>query len=278
MSLIKIPQPHLWTPPPLRQERGGRRQSFERHFARSRTGLYRGETLREEETLQLAVPTIAQTNSEQSGASSAGALFTSAQTAGNTNVAFFAGQSATVTGWSINDTENNQYSLVAILQSAAAGYSVFVWVAFGIKPAGANVNQVNTSVVGGFGFSEIVILEVAGAKQTDPASTATGSNANSTTGLCGPITTGIPNVLMLCYNANNGSANGPGSGWTDALGGVTGFGSECEYQNAPTKGTSITGNVPLNGNTNWIQAMIGLAPTAPPVGTTNDPIFFGCDF
>lgn len=252
-ALWTPPEKRLWTPPAPRTERGARRRPFERRFARSRTGLWHSD----EFSLWLT-PSITQTNSTQSGSSTVGCTFTNAQKSGNAIVALFAGQSATVTGWTVSDTESNTYNLITLLQSVAAGYSVFAWVAFGIKAAGVNVNQVTTSVTGTFGFSELVVLEITGASSVDTKTVATGASASSGTGTTGPATTSYPNELMLCYNANNSNATGPGTGWTDALGGVTGFGSECEYQTTTSTGAIITGTVPINSSTNWIQVMLGL--------------------
>jgi hypothetical protein len=277
--LVDVPQPRLWRPPPriIVPPRERRTPRVSRHrdrsfrpaarpFRRSPTGLW------------YAAPSIAQTSSTQSGSSTVGATFNSLQTQGNANIALFSGQSATVTGPTIFDTENNDYLPIGSLQSAAAGYSMFAWVAFDIAAAGAGVNQVTTSVTGSFGFSELVILEISGVTVLDLATIATASNASSSEGISGPVTTSYLNEILICYNANNSNAVGPGVGWTDALGGVTGFGSECEFQLTTSPGASITGTVPLTGATNWIQIMFGLAPSASGAGTPNDPIFFGCNF
>jgi hypothetical protein len=268
MSLIKIPQPHLWTPPPLRQERGGRRQSFERHFARKRK-IARPEPL-------LAGPGLAQAvvNSQTNG--SGQVAYGSSVTSGNLLVFVYLEHDITYTGATVVDSlgVNTWANIVNSTPTSGASGGVSFWATI-TKASGACTITAHDGT--GLFVGDCVLWEFSGfplGYTLDGTPQTAVSNSTAAVSV-GPIVTSNATDALVCAAWFQDTCTGVGSGWT---GGPTVSANGYEYRFTTTSGSYTGSLTPADIFSGAIVAFAPVTPPAPPVGTTNDPIFFGCDF
>jgi hypothetical protein len=234
----------------------------------------------------MAAPSIHQSNVTDGSTATVTAMYTSAQTAGNTNIVCIGWADVTTTIDGVpTDTEGNVYSLVTsyAYNDGATSLSVSVYACAGIRAAPPNTNVVSVSWQGGTGiaqFPEVYILEIQGADRSLPIDHATVDivpGASGTTASAGPVTTGAANELLIGYMYTWADSTSPGSGWTADSNSPTPNGITLEYQTVAVSGSSVTATTGLGSNSSWLQVVFGLKPPSSegPVVLPTDVLFVG---
>jgi hypothetical protein len=217
-------------------------------------------------------PNIVQTH-VQTGVTSGNEIqldYQGAQTAGNTNIILIAWDDATTTlSGTPFDTKTNGYSLIGSV--ASNGVSMRAYIATSIATAAAGANTVTVQWSGSPSFPEVYLFEVS-PSLLDVGTVSFVTNAGSSLGSAGPVTTGHPSELMIGYCFNDNTATGPGTGWTNDSNSVTGYGSVAEYQAATPSGSSVTATTPISGTPKWAQCVFGLYPLPVPFTTAEQVI------
>lgn len=201
-------------------------------------------------------PTIVQSNvDDHVGGTNFTAAFTGAQTAGNTNLVLVAWGDASEAITDLHDSSGNVYTRIGFIQNALFHTTLSVYVSVGIAAAGAGANIVSVTTDVATTFPELYIFEIAGTSGVN--SSAVDSNNGATASASATST--VAECLAIGYCYNNGSASGPGVGWTLDPNSVTSFGAAAEHENVVAAGP-VTADVPLTAAADWCAAVVIFAP------------------
>jgi hypothetical protein len=200
---------------------------------------------------------------------SVGPAFTLAQTAGNCNLIFIAGDSTSVaTIFSVKDTANNMYTYVNGLAPTGTNCGIAIYQCASIVHSNAGINGITiTWNAGVLSFPEVYTLEITGADAVTPIDAATIAFlvGNGSSASAGPVTTGSANELIIGYCFTNTSCNVSQPGWVLDSKSITGYGSCLMTKTAVLSGSSVTATTALGGSDIWVQMVIGVQPTLPVV-------------
>lgn len=160
------------------------------------------------------------------------AAYTSAQTAGNTNIVFVAFLTNTTSITSVTDTSGNTYAPAATLFHEGS-ISQAIYVADNIAAAGAGSNTVSVLFSQSTTGCGVNVLEWSGlaSPSLDVANVGSGITTTITTG---SVNTTAPNELLFAAGATLGAYTGVGSGYT--LDYIDSQGSIFEHQIVSTTG------------------------------------------
>jgi hypothetical protein len=147
----------------------------------------------------------------QTNQASVPVTYTSAQTAGNTNIVAIGWSSATSTITSVTDSAGNSYQLAAPL-SRGANLSQAIYYASNIKTAASNTVTVAFSAA--VPFADVRVTEYAGIATSSPVDGTSSNSGTSTAPNSGAITTTTANALIFGAGVTHGSFTAPGSGFT----------------------------------------------------------------
>lgn len=149
-------------------------------------------------------------NNHQEGGSSLTVTPTDAQVKGS-NLILCINCDPAITISSITDTSGNTYTRVSP-NTINSDYAQTMWLASGIKAAGASANTITITFSGATAGSSVACYLVAGSPLN-----ATGSAAASGTGTSastGNITTRIPATILVAMSGFDHTATGGTAGWT----------------------------------------------------------------
>jgi hypothetical protein len=267
MSLVEIPQSRLWIPPKQRSDVPHRRRSFERRFARSRTKLWQPGAPDVWAGFSLNQPAVNVT----SGGGSTNIAYGQNVGAGDLLVLCLIGKWNPNGALNITDTQSNSWSQ-AVNGNNGGTPATSASIAWAVaKASGACTITTNPA---GSTVLDLVAYDFAGfngsAAVDKTAGPGTGGNPTDSVG---PVITSFANevaVAAFYFNGNATSGN-----WTYL---VTSLVNLAEYiiltANGNQTATAVTGDV---GD---IMALATFYSPAQLVGpnSTNDPLFFGCNF
>jgi chitodextrinase len=163
-----------------------------------------------------AAPAFVQVNSAtpQTNQSSVTVNFTSAQTAGNTNVIAIGFNDATSTISSVTDSKGNTYAVAAAL-ARGSSLSQAVYYAKNIASATAGSNTLTVTFSGSVPYADIRVAEYSGLDSTSPVDVTASASGSATTANSGNVTTTSANELIYGAGMTGGGfSSTPINGFT----------------------------------------------------------------
>ena len=145
-----------------------------------------------------APPAFVQVNAAvpQTNQSSVPVTYTSAQTAGDTNILAIGWNNATSNITSVTDSAGNAYQL-AVPTARGAGLSQAIYYAKNIKAAPAGTNTVTVTFNTATPYVDIRALEYSGLDPVNPFDVGTSASGTGTTANSGTVTTTAANALIF---------------------------------------------------------------------------------
>ena len=162
---------------------------------------------------QAATPSFVQLKyaTPQTNQANVPVAYTSAQTAGNTNIVAIGWSDATSNITSVTDSAGNSYQLAAPIRRGT-NLSQAIYYASNIKAAASNTVTVAFSA--SVPYADVRITEYAGIASSNPVDGTSSANGSGTTANSGAVTTTSSNALIFGAGMTLGSFTAPGSGFT----------------------------------------------------------------
>jgi hypothetical protein len=190
--------------------------------------------------------------------------YTSAQTAGNLNVAVVGWNDTTAKVSSVKDTKGNTYTLAVgpTLRSGALSQSIYY--AKNIAAATAGANSVTVTFTTAAAYPDIRIVEYSGLDPTNPLDVAVGANGSSATSSTGALTITRTTDLLLGANIVGTSTIGPGANFNQRL--LTYPDGDIVEDRLVTANGSYGTSAPLSSSGPWVMQLAAFAASsqAPP--------------
>ena len=132
----------------------------------------------------------------QTNQSSVPVTYTSAQTAGNTNILAIGWNNATSNITSVTDSAGNTYQL-AVPTARGSGVSQAIYYAKNIKAAAAGTNTVTATFNTATPYVDVRALEYSGLDPVNPFDVGTSASGTGTSANSGTVTTTAANALIF---------------------------------------------------------------------------------
>ncbi len=142
--------------------------------------------------------------------------FTTAQTAGDTNIVAIGWNDATSTIKSVTDSAGNTYQL-AVPIARGNGVSQAIYVAPAIKASAAGANTVTVTFNALTPYVDVRAIEYSGLAPTNTFDVGTSSSGIGATAGSGTVTTTAANELVFSAGTTTGAFTAPGSGFTSRV-------------------------------------------------------------
>jgi len=186
----------------------------------------------------------------QTNQSSVATTYTSAQTAGNTNIVAFGWEDTTSTITSVTDTMGNSYQ-VAAPRFTGNGFSQAIYYAKNIAsaPAGTNIVTVNFSAAAP--FVDARILEYSGIDQASPFDATTAASGSGTTASTSNVTTAAPSELIFSAGMTITSYTGAGTNFTSRK--ITSPNGDIVQDRFVSSAGAYNATAPLSSSGNWLM-------------------------
>ena len=219
----------------------------------------------------------------QTNQSAVAVTYTSAQTAGNTNILAIGWNNTTSTITAVTDTAGNTYQL-AVPTARGTGISQAIYYAPNIKAAPAATNTVTVTFNTATPYVDIRATEYSGLATTNPFDVGTSASGTSTTATSGTVTTTAPNELIFGAGMTTGGFSTAGTGFTTRI--ITNPDADIAQDRTVTTAGAYTATAPLGGSAAWVMQIATfkatttggdttaptVAITAPPTGTVSGTI------
>ena len=165
-----------------------------------------------------APPAFVQVNAAvpQTNQSSVAVTYTSAQTAGNTNILAIGWNNATSNITSVTDSAGNTYQL-AVPTARGTGVSQAIYYAPNIKAAAAGTNTVTVTFNTATPYVDIRALEYSGLDPVNPFDVGTSASGTGTTANSGTVTTTAANALIFGAGITTGGFSTAGTNFTTRI-------------------------------------------------------------
>jgi chitodextrinase len=165
-----------------------------------------------------AVPAFVQQKyaTPQSAQSSVAALYSGAQTAGNTNILAIGWNDITSSIASVTDSSGNVYQ-AAIGIYRGNGLSQAIYYASNIKAATAGSNQVTVTFNQAAAYIDLRITEYSGLSQQNPFDAGASATGNSSTANSGSLVATTPSDLLFAAGITSTVFTGSGTGFTTRI-------------------------------------------------------------
>ena len=187
--------------------------------------------------------------------------YTSAQTAGDTNILAIGWNNTTSTITSVVDSAGNTYRL-AVPKASANGVSQAIWYASNIKTAAAGANAVTVTFSASTPYVDIRALEYSGIDFANPFDVGASASGNSTSANSGTVTTTSANELIFGAGITGGLFSAAGTGFNNRI--ITHDGDIAEDRIVTAAG-SYSATATLSPSAGWVmQAATFRGATAGP--------------
>ena len=166
----------------------------------------------------VAPPAFVQVNAAtpQTNQSSVAVTYTSAQTAGNTNILAIGWNNATSNITSVTDSAGNTYQL-AVPTARGSGVSQAIYYATNIKAAAAGTNTVTATFNTATPYVDIRALEYSGLDPVNPFDVGTSASGTGTSANSGTVTTTAANALIFGAGITTGGFSAAGTNFTTRI-------------------------------------------------------------
>jgi hypothetical protein len=180
--------------------------------------------------------------------------YTSAQTAGNTNIIAIGWNSATGTISSVTDTAGNGYSLAAPLtRGEGANLSQAIYYAKNIKAAPAG-NTVTVGFSGAMVYVDVRITEYAGLDPTNPVDVTSSSSGSTNSATSGSVTTTAANTLLFAAGMTSGTYGNATNGFTTRV--LTQPDADIVADRIVNTVGTYAATAPLIGGGTWLMQLV----------------------
>src|SRR5262245_5852680 len=165
-----------------------------------------------------ATPAFVQVNAAtpQTNQSTVGVAYTSAQTAGNTNILAIGWNNATSNITSVVDSAGNVYQ-PAVPTERGNGLSQAIYYATNIKAAAAGTNTVTVSFNTATPFIDIRALEYSGLDPVNPFDVGTSASGTGASANSGTVTTTAANALIFGAGMTTGGFSAAGANFVSRI-------------------------------------------------------------
>jgi hypothetical protein len=200
--------------------------------------------------------------------------FTTAQTAGNLNVAIVGWNNTTAKVSSVTDTAGNVYTLAVGPTLQAGNLSQSIYYAKSIAAAAAGANSLKVVFTAAATWPDIRIMEYSGIDPANPLDGATGASGTSATSSTGALVTTRTTDLLVGANIVGTTTIGPGANFNQRL--LTFPDGDIAEDRLVTANGSYTASAPLSSSGPWVMNLAAFAasssatipppPPPPPAG------------
>ena len=186
----------------------------------------------------------------QTNQSSVPVTYTSAQTAGNTNILAIGWNNATSNITSVTDSAGNTYQL-AVPTARGAGLSQAIYYAKNIKAAPAGTNTVTVTFNTATPYVDIRALEYSGLDTANPFEIGTSASGTSATANSGTVTTTTANALIFGAGMTTGGFSTAGTNFTTRI--ITTPDADIAQDRIVTTAGAYNATAPLTGSAAWVM-------------------------
>ena len=215
-------------------------------------------------------PAFVQVNAAvpQTNQSSVPVTYTSAQTAGNTNIVAIGWNDATSNITSVTDSAGNAYQL-AVPTARGSGVSQAIYYAPNIKAAPAGTNTVTATFNTATPYVDVRALEYSGLDPASPfdkgaSASGTGTSANS-----GTVTTTAANALVFGAGMTTGSFGAAPAPFTTRI--ITNPDADIAQDRIVTTTGAYNATAPLSGSAFWVMQVATFRAAGAPSGDVTPP-------
>jgi hypothetical protein len=188
--------------------------------------------------------------------SSTSVAFPGAQTRGNLNVVSVSWLDAKSNVSSLTDSAGNTYQRITGASAAYPPGPGTIVMFYASNIVAATSNTVTAHFNAGVPLPEVMVAEYSGADPVAPLDVGAARGGNTTTSDSGPLTTAVPNELLVSTNVVLHTTTGPGTGFTKRF--ITPDQDILEDRIATTVG-QYDGTAPLTAPW-WVAAMAAFKP------------------
>ena len=215
-----------------------------------------------------APPAFVQVNAAvpQTNQSSVPVTYTSAQTAGNTNILAIGWNNATSNITSVTDSAGNTYQL-AVPTARGAGLSQAIYYAKNIKTAAAGTNTVTVAFNTATPYVDIRALEYSGLDTVNPFEIGTSASGTSATANSGTVTTTTANALIFGAGMTLGGFSTAGTNFTTRI--ITAPDADIAQDRIVTTTGAYSATAPVTGA--WVMQVATFKAATAAGGDTTAP-------
>jgi PKD repeat protein len=195
----------------------------------------------------------------QSDQSSLSVTYSSAQTAGNTNVVAIGWNSATATITSVVDTKGNVYQPAAPV-TRGTGLSQAVYYATNIAAAPTAANAVTVTFSAAVPFPDIRVAEYAGVDPVNPVDKTASASGSSSTASSGNVTTTAARTLVFGAGMTTGAFTSAASGYTTRI--ITTPDADIVLDRIVTATGTYSAGANQSGSANWVMQAVAFRGAA----------------
>jgi glucose/arabinose dehydrogenase len=200
-------------------------------------------------TAESAPGTFVQRNyaTPQSPQTTVNVPYSSAQTAGNTNIIAVGWNDATSTITSVTDSRGNDYELATPIRRGD-GLSQAIYYAPNVR---AGTNTVTVQFGSAVPFADVRVTEYGGLDPTDPFDATASSSGTSATAGTGELTTTSPVELIFAAGMTAGAFNGSSAGFTTRV--ITSPDADIVADRVVTSAGTYSAGATLSGAAAWVM-------------------------
>ena len=202
----------------------------------------------------------------QTNQSSVPVTYTSAQTAGNTNILAIGWNNATSNITSVTDSAGNTYQL-AVPTARGAGLSQAIYYAKNIKAAAAGTNTVTVTFNTATPYVDIRALEYSGLDPVNPFEMGTSASGTSATANSGTVTTTTANALIFGAGMTTGGFSTAGTNFTTRI--ITAPDADIAQDRIVTTTGAYSATAPVTGA--WVMQVATFRAATAASGDTTPP-------
>ncbi len=217
-----------------------------------------------------APPAFVQVNAAvpQTNQSAVAVTYTSAQTAGDTNILAIGWNNATSNITSVTDSAGNTYQL-AVPTARGAGLSQAIYYAKNIKAAAAGTNTVTVNFNTATPYVDVRALEYSGLDPVNPFDVGTSASGTSATANSGTVTTTAPGALIFGAGMTTGGFSTAGTNFATRI--ITNPDLDIAQDRIVTATGTYNATAPLSGSAAWVMQVATFRAATAPTGDTTPP-------
>ena len=217
-----------------------------------------------------APPAFVQVNAAvpQTNQSAVAVTYTSAQTAGDTNILAIGWNNATSNITSVTDSAGNTYQL-AVPTARGAGLSQAIYYAKNIKAAAAGTNTVTVNFNTATPYIDVRALEYSGLDPVNPFDVGTSAAGTGTSANSGTVTTTAPGALIFGAGMTTGIFSTAGTNFTTRI--ITNPDADIAQDRFVTATGTYNATAPLSGSAAWVMQVATFKAATAPTGDTTPP-------
>ena len=197
-------------------------------------------------------PAFVQVNAAvpQTNQSAVAVTYTSAQTAGDTNILAIGWNNATSNITSVTDSAGNTYQL-AVPTARGAGLSQAIYYAKNIKAAAAGTNTVTVNFNTATPYIDVRALEYSGLDPVNPFDVGTSAAGTGTSANSGTVSTTAPGALIFGAGMTTGIFSTAGTNFTIRI--ITNPDADIAQDRFVTATGTYNATAPLSGSAAWVM-------------------------